>query len=248
MSETQPKASGPLLRAVGAAFGYGGSPVVSGVDLYVRPGSLIGIAGPNGAGKTTLFRGLLGLLPPLEGVLERDVRAVGYVPQREVYDEVFPLTVEEVVLLGAHPEYRGLARLWRGLGHEHHEFACACLDKVGLHDRRRALFSSLSGGQRQRVLIARALMSRPRLLVLDEPTTGVDREAERRILEVLQELKQASELAILIVSHELPLLREVAQEVLWVADGRVQRGSAEVMLAPESLDRLFAGETVEGIQ
>lgn len=245
MTPATAQEGGALLVARGATFGYGGKAVVSDVELEVDRGALIGIAGPNGSGKTTLFRGLLGLLKPMQGTVERDIGAIGYVPQREVFDEVFPLTVEEVVLLGAKPRYRGAQRLWRGLGHEHREFACVCLDQVGLHDKRRKPFASLSGGQRQRVLIARALMSRPQLLVLDEPTTGVDREAERRILDLLLELEGASELAILIVSHELPLLREVAKQVLWVAEGRVQHGDAETLLSPESLDRLFAGEIVE---
>lgn len=239
------EAEASLLVARGAAFGYGGKPVVSGVDLEVRPGALIGIAGPNGAGKTTLFRGLLGLLPPLTGTVERGPSPIGYVPQREVFDAVFPLTAEEVVHLGARPDFHGLARLWRSLSHEDREFACACLEQVGLHEERRRPFAALSGGQRQRVLIARALMSRPRLLVLDEPTTGVDRDAARRILDVLHELERSSHLAVLLVSHELPLLRELAHEVLWVADGRVQRGAAERLLAPAALDRLFAGELLE---
>ncbi|MCB9913531.1 MAG: metal ABC transporter ATP-binding protein [Planctomycetes bacterium] len=234
-----------LLEARGAAFGYGGRAIVQGVDLVVRPGALVGIAGPNGAGKTTLFRGLLGLLKPLAGEVRRGPHPIGYVPQREVYDAVFPLTVEEVVHLGAAPHFRGVQRFWRALGHEEHEFACRCLDRVGLHDQRRAPFASLSGGQRQRVLLARALMARPRLLVLDEPTSGVDRAAAAKILEVLRDLQAREGLAVLIVSHELPLLRAMAQEVLWVAEGRVQHGDAEALLSPESLDRLFAGETVE---
>jgi len=237
-----PRTDAPLIRARRAVFGYGGRPVVSDVDLEIYPGLLLGLAGPNGAGKTTLFRGLLGLLPPMGGSVQRSTEAIGYVPQREVLDPVFPLTVEEVVQMGAYGRLRGLRRLAAA----DRELALLSLRRVGLADHRRDLFSSLSGGQRQRVLIARALMMRPAVLLLDEPTSGVDRPAQRLIFDLLRRLHRDEGLAVLLVSHELGMLREAVDEVLWVSGGRVERGSASQMLSPRRLDRLFSAGAAGG--
>jgi ABC-type Mn2+/Zn2+ transport system ATPase subunit len=225
-----------LLRLEGAAFGYGARTVVSGVDLAVRAGDFTGIVGPNGSGKTTLFRGLLGLLPPQRGRVVRAGVAVGYVPQRESLDAIFPLSVREVVEMGAYGRLRGLRRL----GRIEKALAGELLERVELREHERAPFASLSGGQRQRVLIARALMVRPALLLLDEPTSGIDRSAEAVIQKLLRALN-AEGVAILLVSHQLGLVREEARRVLWVADGRVRAGAPRELLAPERLDRLFAG-------
>jgi ABC-type Mn2+/Zn2+ transport system ATPase subunit len=228
--------SDSVVRLSNAAFGYDGRRVVSGVDLEVGPGAFFGIVGPNGAGKTTLFRGILGLVEPIEGRVERLERAIGYVPQRETLDPIFPLRVDEVVFMGAYGRLSG----WRGLSRVERELAQTCLERVAMADHAHASFSSLSGGQRQRVLIARALMARPNLLLLDEPTSGVDRAAEARILEVLEDLNRRDGIAVLLVSHQLALVRKAVAEILWVAEGRVVRGSAVEMLRPENLDALFS--------
>lgn len=226
-----------LVELRGAAFGYGGRVVVGGVDLAIEPGAFLGIVGPNGAGKTTLFRGILGLVPPLEGSVTRSARAIGYVPQRETLDALYPLTVREAVEMGAF----GRARPGRRLAAREREAARAAIARVGLAEHERALFASLSGGQRQRALVARALLVRPDLLVLDEPTSGVDRTAEREILALLRELHERERMAILLVSHQLALVREAVGEVLWVAGGRVERGTPAELLDAANLDRLFAG-------
>ena len=228
--------SPPLIVLRRAAFGYGGRPVLSGVDLDVAPGAFVGIVGPNGAGKTTLIRGVLGLLPPLEGTLERTTRRLGYVPQRESLDSIFPLNVEEVVHTGC---YGRLSGAMRRLPREEHELAARSLERVGLHEERRSRFNSLSGGQRQRVLIARALAMRPRVLILDEPTSGVDRPTRKLILDLLMRLNREEDLAILLVSHQLAMTREAVKQVLWVSDGRVVAGTGEDVLRPEQLDELF---------
>lgn len=232
--------SEPLVRLAGAAFGYGRTEVISGVDLEIRAGDVLGIVGPNGAGKTTLFRGILGLIPARTGTVERATRAIGYVPQHDRLDPVFPLSVEEVVHMGA---YGHLGRLGR-LRAEDRELARSLLLRVGLGDRPRRAFASLSGGQRQRALIARALMTRPRLLLLDEPTTGVDQTALRGILEILRELERDG-LAVLLVSHQLATVCQAAPEVLWVEGGRVARGRTEELLGRAAPERLFLGRDPE---
>jgi ABC-type Mn2+/Zn2+ transport system ATPase subunit len=229
-----------LLRLAGASFGYGARTVVAGVDLVVRAGDCIGIVGPNGSGKTTLFRGILGLIPPLAGRVQRGTGSLGYVPQREALDAIYPLTVQEVVQMGAYGHLKGMRRVTRVARRR----ARALLARVALDDRRSALFASLSGGQRQRVLIARALMVEPRLLLLDEPTSGVDRRAEGLIRDLLQELNREG-LAILLVSHQLAMVRQTTQRVLWVGEGGVRECAPEELARAESLDHLYAGGSPE---
>lgn len=240
LSASDAAPAGVLLRAERATFGYAGVPVVSDVDLEIRSGDFVGIVGPNGSGKTTLFRGLLGLVPPLAGRVTRSARAIGYVPQRETLDPIYPVTVAEVVQMGA----RRRSSLF-GISREARELARACLERVGMAERSADAFSALSGGQRQRVLIARALMVSPELLLLDEPTSGVDSGAQARIRELLVELNTRDSLAILLVSHQVAMLRETVRRVLWVADGRIVQGAAHEMLRAERLDRLFAPSLAE---
>ncbi|MCK6448790.1 MAG: metal ABC transporter ATP-binding protein [Planctomycetes bacterium] len=223
-----------LIRIRGASFGYSRRAVVAGVDLEIRAGRFFGIVGPNGAGKTTLFRGILGLLKPLGGTVERSGATIGYVPQRESLDPLYPLTVQEVVEMGAYRRLSG----WRSLTHADREAARTVLARVGLAEKESARFSSLSGGQRQRALIARALLTKPNVLLLDEPTSGVDRAAQARILELLRGLHREG-LAILLVSHHLALVRQAVDEVLWVSGGAVRHGDPRELLRPDQLDELF---------
>jgi ABC-type Mn2+/Zn2+ transport system ATPase subunit len=210
--------------------------VLEGVTLSIRRGAFVGIAGPNGAGKTTLLRGLLGLLPPLAGAVERRTRGFGYVPQRETLDPVYPLSVREVVEMGAYGRLSGLRRPTAA----DRELAVESLARVGLADRARARFAALSGGQRQRVLIARALVMKPDVLFLDEPTSGVDRQAEEAILALLRELVKEG-VAVLLVSHHLTTLHEEVSELLWVQDGRVEQCDPRERLAPGRVEDLFVG-------
>jgi ABC-type Mn2+/Zn2+ transport system ATPase subunit len=225
-----------LLSLRDAAFGYGREAVLEHVDLELRPGAFLGVAGANGSGKTTLLRGLLGLLQPMHGRVGRNARALGYVPHRETLDPIYPLCVQEVVEMGAFGRLRGLRRP----SVADRRLAAHSLERVGMHERRRASFSALSGGQRQRVLIARALVMGPELLLLDEPTSGVDRQAEEAILALLRELV-ADGVAVLLVSHHLATLREEVGELLWVESGRVERCDPRERLAPERLQELFVG-------
>ncbi|HEX6884807.1 MAG TPA: metal ABC transporter ATP-binding protein [Planctomycetota bacterium] len=225
----------PLVRLSAAAFGYGARRIVEAVELELEAGRFLGIVGPNGAGKTTLFRGILGLVPPLAGTCRREPGVVfGYVPQRESLEATFPLSVREVVEMGA---YHRLGRLRRP-GAADLALVDEWIERVGLGARRTAPFAELSGGQRQRALLARALVTRPDVLLLDEPTSGVDRGAQEQILALLAELHRGG-LAILLVSHQLALVRRFVEEVLVVADGRVWRGPPQELLAPERMELLF---------
>src|SRR4029453_12055157 len=197
------------------------------------------MVGPNGAGKTTLLRGLLGLIPVLAGRIEygfdRPTDPPGYVPQRESLDPIFPLSVFEVVLMGT---YARLAML-RSVGRRQRQLAVDCLERVGLADLADRPFRALSGGQKQRVLIARALAVEPYILLLDEPTAGVDPGAATAIMDLIAQLNHDQGLPVVLVSHHLRLVRSLVRSVLWVEAGVASKGTTEVMLAPERIVDVF---------
>jgi len=228
-----------LLRLDDVSLGYAGRPVLEHVSLGIEQGTFCALLGPNGAGKTTLFRGMLGLIPTLAGRIEygfdRRGTPPGYVPQKESLDPIFPLTAYEVVLMGA---VARVPPLWP-VGRRRRRVAAECLARVGLGDAAEQPFWALSGGQKQRVLIARALAVEPRLLLLDEPTAGVDPGAEAAIIDVIAGLNRDEGLTIVIVSHHLRLVRAVVDSVIWVEAGVVRQGPTAEMLSPERLVDAF---------
>jgi ABC-type Mn2+/Zn2+ transport system ATPase subunit len=207
----------PLVSLRGVTLGYS-EPVLRGVDLTIYSGDLIGMAGPNGSGKTTLFRAILGLLPVLNGSLERNclLSDFGYVPQNTSLDPNFPLTAGEVVEMGSY----GRLRPYQRMPAEEKEKGKKSLDQVGLSHLAAKSFFSLSGGQKQRILIARALMVDPKILVLDEPLSGVDQESRRAITELLIKLNREDRLAVFFSSHDLEMVRTLADKILRVDKGK----------------------------
>jgi ABC-type Mn2+/Zn2+ transport system ATPase subunit len=212
-----------LLRIEEADFGYQGRPVVQRASLEVHPAEFVILVGSNGSGKTTLLRGLLGFLPPLAGRVERRAGLrVGYVPQRETLDPLYPLSAFDVTLLGA---WRDLP-FWRFSGPRERARARDALAACRATEFAGRRYAELSGGQRQRVLLARALATEPELLLLDEPTAGIDPEAERGILDLLRELRQERGLAIWMVTHHVHAIGGRSDRVVSVSDGRVHLEAA----------------------
>lgn len=230
----------PVLELKDVDLGYGPKLIVRGVNLVVRHGLCLGILGPNGAGKTTLLRGLLGILKPVRGQINwgtvggEPVR-LGYVPQKERLDPSFPLTVMEVVRMGISHE-----RPWSPwLKPEHHERVRKALDSVRMTSFARRLFSECSGGQRQRILIARALATRPNVLIFDEPTTGIDPASQQEVVKLLGELREAQHLTLFIVTQHFGHVEQLFDEVAWVQGGRVLAGPAKEFMTDEFISKAF---------
>ncbi len=190
-------------------FSYGCHPVLENISLSIVKGETVGITGPNGAGKSTLLKIIAGLLNPSHGQVFlfgverekfREYSKISYVPQKAyLSSKSIPVTVEEAVALGLVTGQN----LFRPLGRGVRQRVLAALDRVGLVNQRRELVSSLSGGQQQRVYIARALIREPKLLILDEPTNGLDLMSRANLYNLLKDLVQERNLTTIIVTHEL---------------------------------------------
>jgi len=232
----QPSAQ-PLIEFEGVSVGYGRRVVVAGVDLSVHAGDFLGIVGPNGAGKTTLLKTLLGTLAPLSGRLTVAAQAgmFGYVPQREAVDETFPLTVREMIMMGRYARV-GLLRRPREADRA---LVLTAAEHVGIEPLLDRRYRTLSGGQKQRTLIARALAAEPRLLVLDEPTNGMDLPAEKAIMDLVRHLHVHDQLTVIMVSHLLNVVASYVQRLAIVGDGRLDVGPIETMLTAERLSALY---------
>ena len=220
----------PLVSLQNASLGYDSEPVLQNADLTIYPGDLIGLAGPNGSGKTTLFRAILGLLPILGGVLSRNcpLSNFGYVPQSAALDAQFPLSTAEVVEMGAY----GRIRSYEFFPAAEKKQIGKVLEQVGLRQLAARSFFSLSGGQKQRILIAQALMVKPKIMILDEPLSGVDEESRKSISELLVQLTRKNDLAVFFSSHDIPMVRSVADRLLRVDKGRIWWEKKEVEIHP----------------
>ncbi len=210
----------PVLALTDVTFGYErDAPVLANASLSVSRGEYLGVIGPNGGGKTTLIKLALGLLPVQKGKVSwfgTDVRRlkgrqrIGYVSQKATeFDSLFPVTVEEVVLMGRY----ALRGFMRRVSSEDREKAQEALLQVGMEDFSLKRISDLSGGQKQRVFIARALASSPEVIVLDEPTTGVDEETQTQFFSLLRDLNERKHLTLILVSHDLARIAKEASAV-----------------------------------
>ena len=213
------------VELTGGAVAIGGRPILRGIDLTVPAGQFMALLGANGSGKSTLVRAVTGLLPLAAGRLALfgtpydDFRAwhrIGFVPQRSGATGGVPATVREVVSSGRVTR----RRLLRPLSAADRRAVDDAIEVVGLSDRARVGISQLSGGQQQRVLIARALAGEPELLVLDEPTAGVDLANQQALAEALAVLKQRGA-TIVLVAHELGPLDPLIDRAVVMRDGRI---------------------------
>ena len=229
----------PLITLDNLSIGYNGQPVLSGISVSIARTGFTAILGANGSGKSTLLKTLLGLLPPLAGRI--DIASggkpliFGYVPQSIQFDPIYLLTGFEVALMGTF----GRVRPGRFIPPTERAFTYECLRAAGAEEFARKRFAELSGGQKQRVLIARALTTRPDVLMLDEPTAGVDHTATHAVLDFISQIIKERQITVLLVTHDFALVRDHAEQVIWLHHGKVISGTAEELLTPQRMAEIF---------
>jgi zinc/manganese transport system ATP-binding protein/zinc transport system ATP-binding protein len=235
----------PFIELKNAVGGYNRTPVFRPVNIEIPKGEFAGIVGPTGSGKTTFLKIILGLLPPISGevkvsgvsVYGNKKIPVGYVPQVETVDWDFPVTVEEVVLMGRCKEKAFLP--WNSK--KDRQDAKNLLERLGLGELAKRHIRALSGGQQQRVFLARALISNPALLILDEPTAGVDIKTQHNVLHLLGELNKEG-MTILLTTHDL---NAVAAHLPWVIcfnKGIIAQGDPEDIFTPAVLKKTYEAD------
>ncbi len=244
-AETVPAAAGDgaeVLRLSDVAIAYPGRTVLRGVDLTVAAGEFVGVIGPNGAGKTSLFRVILGLAHPVSGEVRvagervrRGSRRVGYVPQHFGIDGSVPLRARDLVALGLDGERWGVP-----LPNRNRRLRVdAMLDRVGALGYADAPLDALSGGERQRLLVALALLTEPKLLLLDEPLSNLDIRSSHAIVQLVRDLSHEEQIAVLLVAHDMNPLLGAMDQVLYLAGGQAAKGTVDEVVQPDVLSRLY---------
>jgi len=212
--------------------------VLEGVNLSIYREDFLGIIGPNGGGKTSLLKVILGLVKPVRGEVkvlgespEKNRKFIGYVPQYNVFDREFPVSVLDVVLMGRLGK-RGLVRRYNP---EDEEIALDALKKVGMFDFKNRQIGKLSGGEQQRVFVARALVSQPKLLLLDEPMSNIDVSMRADFYELLESLRK--QVAIVLVSHDLSAISIYVDKIACLNRRLFYHGSKEI--TAEELEEVY---------
>ena len=232
-----------LLRLQGIGVRLGGRPVLGDITFSLGKGEFTGIIGPNGAGKTTLLRVILGLIEPSGGQVlvdgaplhNKNKAAIGYVPQKLVIDPDMPLRARDVVSLGLDGHRLGFGFPSR----QRRALVEAALADVGADGYADARVGELSGGEQQRVLIAHALISRPKLLLLDEPLANLDLRSEQEIVAVLGKLAREHEISVLLSAHDMNPLLGVMDRIVYVANGHAASGPTDEVVTSAGLTELY---------
>jgi zinc/manganese transport system ATP-binding protein/zinc transport system ATP-binding protein len=235
----------PLVELNHVTFGYGAEPVLEDICLHFHPGQFVALVGPSGAGKTTLLRLILGILQPTHGEIcihgqalkGRPSPQVGYVPQLETVDWNFPVTVEQAVLMGRVRQ----PNLWPWPSAADKRRLREVLEQLGIGDLAGRHIRNLSGGQQQRVFLARALIAEPDLLVLDEPTTGVDMRTAENLLHMLANLNRQG-ITILMTTHDLNAAAAHLPWVICLNRRIIAQGEPETVFTVETLNETYRGD------
>ncbi len=218
-----------ILELTAINAGYDTSLILEEINLPVYENDFLGIIGPNGSGKTTLLRIILGLVPPQKGSvtfydkhLQGNRKAIGYLPQFKIVDRTFPITVRDVILSGC----MGERSFMRSFSRDCHERAESLMDRFGISHLAERTVGDLSGGEMQRVFLCRALISSPRLLILDEPDTFVDSSFAENLNEILVELNK--DMAIILVSHDIGSIISAVKNIACVNGTLHYHGASEI--------------------
>ncbi len=223
-----------LIEVKDVSFGYTKDMILEEVNMVVNEQEYVGIIGANGAGKSTLMKLILGELTPLRGEIVIHEKMLGYVPQVG-FSRIshFPANVEEIITMNLYSKIGA----FHFPNKDHRERVNKVLEVVGMSEYKKRLFSDLSGGQQQRVMIARALVGEPKLLLLDEPFTGIDQEAEAMLYELLNKLHKEHGLAILMISHNTEQIAKYTNRVYHVKHRTVHEDPSAVMCNDEWKNR-----------
>jgi zinc/manganese transport system ATP-binding protein len=222
-----------------------GKSILNHVSFTITPGQFMGIIGPNGAGKTTLFRVLLGMLEPTRGsvsFLDEDQRPVtsasviGYVPQSRQIDPELPMTAEDFINLGLPHRYR----FWPTSGDR--ELVAEALQLTDAVRLAKQPIGKLSGGERQRIYLAQALVRKPQILLLDEPTSNLDPGAQEQMASVVNRICRERNVSVLFISHDINLIARYADRILYLTRGHYAEGTVEEVMSSDVLSRLYGSQ------
>jgi zinc transport system ATP-binding protein len=230
------------VRVDRVSYDYGQGKILEDISFTVDEGDLLGIIGPNGAGKTTLFSCMLCLTEEYEGTIQifgedirrnkRPLRQIGYVPQKKSIESGFPATVEEIVSLGA-------------MKRPEKEKILEAIETVGLMDLRERRIGELSGGQQQRVFIAKALVNDPRLIILDEPATGIDLETQNKFYSLVKKLNKEHHITIIWSSHDLEAINSLANKVACINRSMFFHGQAHEFFENPQLLKQYSESSMQ---
>jgi zinc transport system ATP-binding protein len=231
-----------VIKLENVTYKYNSDLVLENISFKADQGDLLGIIGPNGAGKTTLFSLILGLLEGYQGkitVFGEDIRnnrkilkKVGYIPQKNIIDQGFPATVEEIVSLGVFER-------------KTKDKIISAINTVGLLEQKHKRIGELSGGQQQRILIAKALVNEPQLLILDEPTTGIDLETQNKFYALLRKLNSENKITIILASHDLDAISKLANKIACVNRKMSFHGDAREFFGNEQLLKSYSESSMQ---
>lgn len=240
-----------IIRFDHATFGFPGVIALKDISLDIAEGEFVGVIGPNGSGKTTLCRAVLGLMAPIEGSLRifdcscEELRChhrakIGYLPQKGMIDRNFPVTVLEAVMMGRY----GALGLFKRPTKRDRDIALEALAHVRMDSHRDTALGHLSGGQQQRVFIARALAQQPQVLLLDEPTTGLDITTQHSVVELVQHLHRELGLTVLLITHDINMIRSRVDRLVLLKTRLFAAGPPTEVMKPEILGQVYGKDLV----
>ncbi len=230
-----------MIKFSNVQLGYGRRVVLNALNFEIQKGDFFGIVGPNGAGKTTLLKAILGLLKPVKGEInflkngKGHKKSIGYVPQHASVDEIFPVTTLEMVLMGRYAKMG----IFKRPKNRDYEIAEKMLKNVGMENLAKRNYRELSGGQKQRTLIARAMVSEPDVLILDEPVEGMDVQGEIAIMELIKVLHAEYSLTAILVCHDLNIVANYVKTLSIIHNNTLKLGPVDSILNEETMAKVY---------